>query len=78
MMIEGYRQIVGDTTFFGFAKQLQTDFAYSTVEASDFTDLALTESGFSGAELTLLQAYFDEWLFSTDKPTIVPDDFVGP
>ncbi|MBK5233663.1 MAG: M1 family metallopeptidase [Thermoleophilia bacterium] len=75
MMIEGYRQIVGDTKFFDFAKQLQTAFAYSTVDTSDFIDLALIESGFSGAELTLLGDYFDQWLFSTDKPTITPASF---
>lgn len=77
MMIEGYRQIVGDAIFFDFAKQIQVDFAHSTIGASDFTELALLKSGFGGAELTLLEDYFDQWLFGTTKPTVVPGSF-GP
>jgi len=75
MMLEGYRQIVGDTKFFDFAKALQTNFAHSTVNANDVTSLALSNSGFSGAELTLLGDYFQQWLFSTDRPTIIPSSF---
>ena len=75
MMLEGYRQIVGDTKFFDFAKALQTNFAYSTVDAADFTSLALTNSGFTGGDLALLTDYFDQWLFLSGKPTIVPSSF---
>ena len=45
------------------------------VDAADFTSLALTNSGFTGGDLALLTDYFDQWLFLSGKPTIVPSSF---
>lgn len=79
MMLEGYRQIVGDTKFFNFAKQLQIRFAHSTVNAADVTGLGLEMSEFTGPDLDLLEEYFDQWLFSVDRPTVIPSSFpAGP
>ena len=75
MTYEGYRQIVGEATFFDFARTLQTRFAYDNVSTEDVVDLALEISGFTGAELTLLADYFDQWLNQAGRPTITPEDF---
>lgn len=78
MTLEGYRQIVGDDTFLDFAKALQTQFAYGNVTTAEVIQLAKTVSGFSGAELTLLDRYFQEWLYGTEKPETTPEDFPPP
>ena len=78
MMIEGYRQIVGDETFFDFAAELVDGYAYGNISGDEFVDLALEMSGFAGDELALLEEYFAEWLFLAGMPEITPDDFVPP
>jgi hypothetical protein len=76
MTIEGYHQIVGDANFFGFAQAIQEDFAYDNVSTEEFIELAKQYSGFSDpADLARLDAYFQEWLFGTTKPTITPATF---
>ena len=75
MTIEGYRQIVGSGRFYNFARALQSRFAYGNVGTREFIDLAKEMSGLSGAKLTLLEDYFQQWLYSEQKPTITPDSF---
>jgi aminopeptidase N len=75
MTIEGYRQIVGDDTFFEFAQGLLEEYAYGNVSTEEFIEEAKAASGFSGAELDLLDDYFQQWLYGETKPTILPGDF---
>jgi hypothetical protein len=78
-MLEGYRQIVGDTAFFAFQKALVTNHAYSTITGDQFVALAKTiaadRAGFTGSNLTKLDDYFQQWLYGTVKPTLNPTTF---
>lgn len=75
MMIEGYRQIVGETKFSDFAKKLSTDFAYSTINAQQFIDTAVTVADFGPVQEAALEDYFQQWLFLAGKPTSIPSNF---
>ncbi|HLM30938.1 MAG TPA: hypothetical protein VK326_04700 [Solirubrobacterales bacterium] len=77
MTIQGYREIVGEDRFFGFARELLHRYAHGNVSASDFIPFAEEESGLAGDELALLDDYFQQWLYGIERPTIVPEDF-GP
>ena len=70
MTYEGYRQIVGQSRFFDFARELQSRFAYGNVSSEDVVDLALEISGFEGDDLALLEEYFDQWLNQAGRPTL--------
>ena len=54
-MIEGYRQIVGDTAFFAFQKALVTEHEHSTITGDQFIALAkriaAEKAGFAGSNL---------------------------
>lgn len=75
MTLEGYRQIVGDERYFALAKAIQRQFAYDNVSTHEFIDFAVARSGLSGAKRALLRDYFQQWLYGTDKPTILPEAF---
>ena len=75
MTVEGYREIVGDQTFFAFAHDLLADRAHGNISTDEFIAAAKSASGFSGAKLALLDDYFQQWLYGETKPTIVPGDF---
>jgi aminopeptidase N len=76
MMLEGYRQILGDDdAFFEFARELLDRFGYGNISLDEFVDVALEMSERSGDELTLLDDYFDQWLYLEGRPTILPSDF---
>jgi aminopeptidase N len=77
MTLQGYKEIVGDDRFFAFARELLTTFAYGNVSTEELIEKAKAISGFSGAELALLDDYFQQWLYGETKPTILPEDF-GP
>ena len=68
MTIEGYRQIVGDIKFFEFAQALTSRYRYGNVTTQQVIALALEISDFTGAELTLLGDYFQQWLYGTTRP----------
>jgi aminopeptidase N len=72
-MIEGYREIVGDATFYDFARTLTNDYAYGSISIDEFVAEAKAASGFSGAQLELLDGYFQQWLVGTTRPTTTPD-----
>ena len=78
-MLEGYRQIVGDTAFFAFQKALVTQFEHSVITGDQFVALAkqiaAEKGGFTGSNLTKLDAYFQQWLYGTVKPTLNPTTF---
>jgi aminopeptidase N len=75
MTVEGYREIVGDGRFFAFARELIRDHRHGNISTEQFIAEAKAASGLSGAELDLLDEYFQQWLYGTTKPTILPDDF---
>jgi hypothetical protein len=75
MTIQGYREIVGDVIFYQFASDLQVQFAYDSISTAQFIEFAKVKSGFTGDRLTLLDSYFQQWLYGTVQPTILPDDF---
>jgi aminopeptidase N len=75
MTIQGYREIVGDETFFEFVRALSDEFAYGNISTEEYIAFALDFSGFAGDDLALLDDYFQQWLYATAKPTILPDDF---
>jgi hypothetical protein len=74
-MLAGYHEIVGNNRFFSLARQLLSRYGYGTITLDQFVDTAVTASGLTGAEEQLLRDYFQQWLFSTDQPTITPADF---
>jgi aminopeptidase N len=75
MTLQGYKEIVGDAKFFELARTLLDRFAYGNVSTEEFIATAMEVSGFAGADLALLEDYFQQWLYGETKPTIVPDDF---
>ena len=77
MTLQGYREIVGDRKFFALARELLDRFAYANVSTAEFIALAKEISRFSGAELGLLDDYFQQWLYGEAKPTLLPEDFGG-
>ena len=78
-MIEGYRQIVGDTAFFAFQKAIVTEHEHGLITGDQFVALAkriaAEKAGFAGSNLTKLDAYFQQWLYGTVKPTLNPTTF---
>jgi aminopeptidase N len=75
MMLEGFREIIGNAAFDDFAKSLQTAFAHGNIDTPQFIDFAKQHSGLSAAQLPRLDDYFQQWLYGTTKPTITPDNF---
>jgi aminopeptidase N len=75
LTVEGYREIVGDERFFRLARYLISRFEHGNISTDEFIAKAKRASGFSGAKLALLDQYFQQWLYGTTKPTIVPGDF---
>jgi aminopeptidase N len=75
MTLEGYRQIVGDAKFFELAAELQSRYGYGNVTTAQTIALAEEISGFTGAQLDLLDDYFQQWLYGKVKPTILPASF---
>ncbi len=65
MMLEGYREIVGAPAFDTFATALQAQFAHGNIDAQQFIDFAEQRSGLTGADLTKLDDYFQQWLYGT-------------
>jgi aminopeptidase N len=75
MTLQGYKGIVGDDTFFELARTLLDDFEYGNVSTEEFIETAKEVSGLTGADLALLDDYFQQWLYGTERPTILPEDF---
>ena len=75
MTVEGYREIVGDQRFFDFARGLMSNHRHGNISTATFIAEAKQASGLTGAELDLLDQYFQQWLYGEAKPTILPGDF---
>lgn len=74
-MIQYYREIVGDDTFFAFAEKIATEYAYDDISWRQFINEAKQSSGFSGAELERLEQFFQQWLYGESQPDLTPEDF---
>ena len=66
--LEGYRQIVGDATFYATLRAWVSEHAYANASTEDW--IALTER-VSGRDLG---AYWQDWLYESGKPSILPTD----
>ena len=79
MMFEAYRQIVGDTAFWAFQKALVTDYAYSVITTDQVVALAKQiaqqKAGFEASNLAKLDQFFQQWLWTSGKPTLTPTTF---
>jgi hypothetical protein len=80
-MIEGLREIIGESSFQALIKAWQTNYRYGNADTAAFIALAkqvaADKSGFEASNLGKLDAYFQQWLFGTTKPTLNPTSFFG-
>jgi aminopeptidase N len=78
-MIEGLREIIGESSFQALIKAWQTNYSYGNADTAAFIALAkqvaADKSGFEASNLDKLGAYFDQWLRGTTKPTLNPTSF---
>jgi aminopeptidase N len=75
MVVEGTRQILGAAGFAELIGRLMSDFRYDNISTAEFIGLAEDVSGFTGARLSLLGQFYEQWLYGEQKPTILPEDF---
>lgn len=74
-MLEGFREIVGNKTFFKFAKRLGTEHGGGTISRQQFVRDAKDGSGLHGRKLQRLGTYFRQWLLWDKRPKLTPADF---
>ena len=78
-MIEGLRQILGESSFQAMIKAWQTNYRYGNADEAAFIALnkqiAATNSGFDATNLSKLDTYFAQWLHGVGKPTMTPTAF---
>lgn len=74
-MLEGFREIVGNRHFFGFARKVIAKHEYSTISERQFLRAARKTSGLHGRKLKRLKAYFHQWLHKEGVPKLTPRDF---
>jgi aminopeptidase N len=75
MMLEALRQIIGTGRFYELARSWHADHRYGHGTTAQFIALAKQKSGLSGANLTKLDTFFQQWLFGTTMPTITGANF---
>jgi aminopeptidase N len=79
MMLEAYRQIVGDTAFFAFQRALVAEHGGGDINAAEFIALAKRiaqeRGGFIGSNLTKLDTFFQQWIYGVGKPAMTPTTF---
>ena len=79
MMLEAYRQIVGESSFFAFQRALLDEHGGGDINAAEFIALAKRiaqeRSGFTGSNLTKLDTFFGQWIYLAGKPTMTPTTF---
>ncbi|HEX6022766.1 MAG TPA: M1 family aminopeptidase, partial [Solirubrobacter sp.] len=79
LMLEAFRQIVGQSSFFAFARALLDEHGGGDINASEFIALAKRiaqeRSGFTGSNLTKLDTFFQQWIYGVGKPTMTPTTF---
>ncbi len=78
MMIEAIREILGEAKFTRLTRQWQGAHRYANETKEQFLSLVREISGFTGAELAKLNAFFQEWLYGTAEPAITGENFFNP
>ena len=75
MIVQGTREIIGESRFRALIRTLMTDYRYGNISSRGFIAEVKEASGFGGARLALLDQFLEQWIYGETKPTIVPDDF---
>jgi aminopeptidase N len=78
-MLEGYRQIVGDSAFWAMQRAVIDRFSGSTITTDGFIalakEIAADKAGFESSNLNKLDAFFTQWNKTAGKPTLTPSNF---
>jgi aminopeptidase N len=74
-MFEGFREIVGNKTFYDFTRKMTSKFGGKNLSRSGFVKLAKRSSGLHGNKLKKLDDYFQQWLLWDHKPKLTPASF---
>jgi aminopeptidase N len=74
-MLEGFREIVGNKTFYKFAKRLGAEHGGGTISRRQFVRDAKRASELNGRKLRRLGRYFHQWLLWEKRPKLTPSDF---
>ena len=74
-MLEGFREIVGNKTFYKFAKRLGAEHGGGTISRRQFVGDAKRASELNGRKLRRLGRYFHQWLLWEKRPKLTPSDF---
>jgi aminopeptidase N len=72
MVMEALREIAGEDTFKAVLKDYLAAHRYGNASTRQFIDLWKAESG---KDPVRLEAFFQQWLYGTSKPTITPSGF---
>jgi hypothetical protein len=72
MVMEALREIAGEDTFKAVLKKYLAAHQYGNASTQQFIDLWKSDSGKDPARL---DAFFQQWLYGTSKPTITPSNF---
>ena len=79
MMWEAYRQIVGDTAFWAFQKAVVTQYEHKVITTDQVVALAKQiaqeKGGFEASNLAKLDQFFQQWLWTSGKPSLNPTTF---
>jgi len=72
MVMEALREIVGEDKFRVVLAKYLADHKYENASTKQFIDLWKSDGGKDPARL---DAFFKQWLYGTEKPTITPSNF---
>jgi aminopeptidase N len=79
MMLEAYRQIIGNDAFFAFQRALLDQHGYGDININEFIALAKKvaqdNAGFEASNTAKLDQFFTQWLKTPSKPTLTPSNF---
>ena len=69
MTLEALRRSVGDATFFDILQTWAADHQYGNVSTPDF--IALVKAKQPAKDPAAIDAFFRDWVYDADKPTIL-------
>ena len=76
MIVEGTREIIGESRFRALIRTLMSEFRYGNISSPRASSPRSKQaSGFGGARLALLDQFLEQWIYGETKPTILPEDF---
>jgi hypothetical protein len=74
MVVQGTYEILGEDGFNELVDTLFDRFAYDNISTQEYVATVEEVSGFEGAQLELLSEFYEQWLYGTEQPTILPED----